>query len=83
MTAPPATCGKAGMPSWGAELDGVGLVLEGGIDVGKLLLGAGEADLEAFNLVEPAFALGLGDAGDEVVADVGQPCPLGWIGSEE
>ena len=29
---------------------------------GKLVVGAGEADLEAFDLSEPAFAFGFGDA---------------------
>ena len=48
------------------------------IELAELLLGASQADLESFNLAEPAFAFGLGDAGDQVVADVRQPCPLGW-----
>jgi hypothetical protein len=43
-------------------LDGVCLALERGGDLGELVLGAGEADLESLDLAEPAFALGLGDA---------------------
>lgn len=37
-------------------------------------MGAGEADAESFDLAEPAFAFGLGDAGEQVVADLFQPC---------
>ncbi|MEU8251059.1 hypothetical protein [Nonomuraea sp. NPDC048916] len=40
------------------------------IEPAELLLGASQADLESFNLAEPAFAFGLGNAGDEVVADL-------------
>jgi hypothetical protein len=38
--------------------------------VGELVVGAGEADLEAFDLAQPAFAFGLVDAGQQVVADL-------------
>jgi hypothetical protein len=57
----------------------------GGVPVklGDFLLGSGEADLEPLDLAEPSFAFGLGDAGDQVVADVGKSCPLGRIGPEE
>ncbi|MEU2871602.1 hypothetical protein ABZ769_20685 [Streptomyces olivoreticuli] len=51
--------------------------------LGKFLLDSGEADLEPLDLAEPAFAFGLGDVGDQVVADVGEPCPLGRIGLKE
>lgn len=54
-----------------------------GIELGKFVLGAGEADLEALDLAEPAFPLGLGDAGDQVVADLHEPTPLGRIGAQE
>ncbi|MEU2494082.1 hypothetical protein [Streptomyces sp. NPDC007883] len=33
------------------------------VDLGELILGVGEADLESCDLAEPAFALGFGDAG--------------------
>jgi len=59
-----------------AELDGGGSAPEGGIDLGELVLGAGEADPESFDLAEPAFLFGFGDAGVEVVADLDQPRPL-------
>ena len=45
------------------------------VDLGELVLGASEADLEsfdfaepAFDFAEPAFVFGFGDAGGEVVA---------------
>ena len=53
------------------------------VGVGELLFSAGQADLESFDLAVPSFPLGLRDAGDQIVADVGQPCPLGRIRSEE
>ena len=49
------------------------------VDLGELVLGAGEADLESFSFAQPAFALGFGDAGDEVVADLGDAGPLSGI----
>ncbi|KJY40954.1 hypothetical protein VR41_14220 [Streptomyces sp. NRRL B-1568] len=51
--------------------------------MGELLLCACEADLESFDLAEPAFVLGLGDAGDEVVADLLQPAALGRVRREK
>ncbi|GAA4624070.1 hypothetical protein GCM10023196_022750 [Actinoallomurus vinaceus] len=53
------------------------------IELAELLLGASQADLETFDLAEPAFRLGFGDSGDQVVADLGKPCPLGRVRSEE
>lgn len=35
-----------------------------------------------FDLSEPTLLLGFGDPGDEVVADLGKPCPFGGVGSE-
>ena len=52
-----------------AELDGLALAAQGGVDLGELVLGAGEADLEALDLAEPALALGFVDA----VVQVGPP----------
>ena len=46
-------------------------------------MGAGEADAESFDLAEPAFAFGLGDAGVQVVADLFEPGSLRGIGPEE
>ncbi|MFJ9566041.1 hypothetical protein ACIRQQ_39165 [Streptomyces fuscichromogenes] len=39
--------------------------------------------LVAWFLSQPAFALGLADAGDEVVADLLQPAALSLVRSEE
>jgi len=49
------------------------------VDLGELVVGAGEADLESFGFAEPAFAVGFGDAGGEVLADLGDAVPLGWV----
>ncbi len=46
------------------------------VDLGELVGGAEEADLESFDFAESAFVLGFGDAGDRVVADLGNAGPL-------
>jgi hypothetical protein len=51
-----------------AELDGVCRAPERGGDLGELVIGAREADLEPFHFTKPAFALGLGDAVEQVGA---------------
>lgn len=48
----------------------------------ELVAGSGKADFESFDFAEPAFALGLHNAGNEVVADGGDAGPLGWVGPE-
>ncbi|MFF9410375.1 hypothetical protein ACF1B0_33340 [Streptomyces anandii] len=53
------------------------------IELAEFLHGAGEADLEPFDLAEPAFPLGFGDSGDQVVADLCKPCALGRVRSKE
>jgi hypothetical protein len=50
------------------------------IELGGLLLCAGEAYLESFDLAEPPLLFCIGDSGDQVVADLGKPCPLGGPG---
>ena len=52
------------------------------VDLGDLVVGAGEADAESFDLTEPGFAFGLGDAGVQVVADLDQAGPLFRVGPE-
>lgn len=42
------------------------------VELGELALCARDTDLEALDLAEPALYLRLGDAGDEVVADLHQ-----------
>jgi len=49
------------------------------VDLGELVVGAGEADLESCDLAEPAFAFGFGDPGDEVVADLDDSLPLSRV----
>jgi hypothetical protein len=53
------------------------------VELGELLPRGSEADLQAFGFAEPAFVLGFADAGLEVVAQVGQPGPLGWVGPQQ
>ncbi|MFF1278983.1 hypothetical protein ACFVZC_37405 [Streptomyces marokkonensis] len=52
-------------------------------ELAELLLGASQADLETLDVAKPAFRLGFGDSGDQVVADLGKRCPLGRVRSEE
>lgn len=67
---------------WGCKVHGRMLPVAP-IELAELLLSASQADLETFDLAEPAFRLGFGDSGDQVVTDLGKPCPLGWVRSEE
>lgn len=48
----------------------------------ELLLRSGKADVQSFDFAEPSFAFGLGDAGEEVVADLGEVVPLGGVGPD-
>lgn len=57
------------------------LALNGGVDLSELVLGAGEADLEALDLAEPSFAFGLGNAVMQVVPDLFETAPHGTVGS--
>lgn len=63
-----------------AELDGGG---SGGefVELGELAARGGEADLQALDLTEPSLAAGFGDAGDEVVADLGEAATLVRVGA--
>src|SRR5580692_7751309 len=47
-----------------------------GLGLGELAGGGGEADAKSFGFAGPAFALGFGDAGVEVVADLFQAALL-------
>src|SRR5712691_8539100 len=66
-----------------AELDRVGLALEGCIDLGELALGSGEADLQSLDLAEPAFPLGLGDPVTQIDPDFLQAGALGGVRPQE
>ena len=46
------------------------------VDLGELVVGASEADVQSFDFAEPAFVFGFGDARDEVVAG---PDPAGVL----
>ena len=50
------------------------------VDLGELVAGAGETDLESFGFAVPAFALGFGDPSDQVVVDLGDAGTLGGRG---
>jgi hypothetical protein len=66
-----------------AELDGGGLPPQGCVDLGELVAGAGQADLQSLDFAEPAFALGFGDAVMEVVPDLLQPLSLRGVWPQE
>ena len=53
------------------------------MDLGELLPGPGEADLQPLDLAEPAFPFSFVDAGQEVVAHLFEPGALGGLGPEE
>ncbi|MGW7281643.1 hypothetical protein ACWGIV_25770 [Streptomyces sp. NPDC054844] len=52
------------------------------IELGELLLCAGEADLESFDLTKPSLLFCFGDSGDQVVADLDEAVSLSRIRSE-
>jgi hypothetical protein len=60
-----------------SEVDGVAAAAA--LELGELVFGAGEADREPLDLAEPASAFGLGDPGEQVVADLRQPVALGGV----
>ena len=55
---------------WHAELDRGGLPPQGSVDLGELVVGAGEADLQSFGFAGPALAFGFSDAVVQVGADL-------------
>jgi hypothetical protein len=59
-----------------SEVDGLAAATAA-VYLGEFVVGAGEADLESFDLAQPAFAFGFGDAGGGVVADLGDVGSLG------
>ena len=66
-----------------AEVDGLGSTGGGQVGLGELVVGGGEADLESLGFAGPAFALGFGDAGQEVVADSFESAALGGVDPQE
>ena len=61
--------GEGGYPEVGSAVAAGGDL----VHLGEFLAGAGQADLQSF---------GFADAGDQVVADFGQPRPLGGLGAQ-
>ena len=53
------------------------------VDLGELVVGAVEADLESLDLAEPALAFGLGDPVAEVVAYFLEAGLLGRVRPQE
>ena len=62
-----------------AEADGFGSAGGGQVGLGEFAGGGVEADLKSFGFAGPAFALGFGDAGEEVVADAFKAAALGGV----
>ena len=65
-----------------AEVDGRGAACAF-VELGELAFGAREADTQALGLPEPTLLLGLGDPGNQVVADLDQAWPLSWVNAKE
>ena len=56
-----------------AKVDGA---VGAAVDLGELVVGAGEADLQSLDFAKPAFAFGFGDAVVQVAVDLFQPPSL-------
>lgn len=75
----PCTGGpRRGQPQWDRPRAGCRRV-----DLRDLGFGPGEADAEPFDLAEPAFALGLGNSIEQVVADLREPTTLRGVRAQE
>ncbi|MBF8193122.1 hypothetical protein ITP53_47135 [Nonomuraea sp. K274] len=48
------------------------------VELGELACGGGQTDPQALGFAEPAFPIGLGDEGDQVVANLFQASSLFW-----
>lgn len=51
-------------------------------ELSEFVFGSGEADAESFDFAEPAFAVGFVDAGEQVVADLGESAALLGVRSQ-
>ena len=69
------------MESGDAEVDGGSAFA--GVELGQLVFGRGEADVELFGFAEPASFFSLADPVGEVVSDLIQSPPFAGINSEE
>jgi hypothetical protein len=61
----------------------VAVVAGAAVELRQLVVGIGEAGLQPLDLAQPALAFGLGDAGDQVVADFFQLGSLRRVWSKE
>ncbi|MFF0001227.1 hypothetical protein [Streptomyces avermitilis] len=59
-----------------AEVNGRSASGDEDVELDEFGVRCGQADLEPFGLAAPAFAFGLGDAGDQIVADIDEAGPL-------
>ena len=66
-----------------AQVDGFGAAGADLVHLGEFGVGAGEADLQALGLAVPAVRFGFGDAGEEVVTDLVQPCFGGGVWAQQ
>jgi hypothetical protein len=66
-----------------AELHRLGAAGADLVHLGEFGVGAGEADLEALGFAVPAVGFGFGDAGEQVVADLFQPCAGGRVRAQQ
>ena len=64
-------------------MDGVAAAGGDLVHLGEFGVGAGEADLEALGLAVPVVGFGFGDAGEQVVADLFQPCAGGRVRAQQ
>jgi hypothetical protein len=64
---------------WDAELDGLAAAGADLVHLRELGPGAGQAYFQPFGFAEPAVRFGFGDAGDQVVADLREAVPGGWV----
>lgn len=67
---------------WHAEPDGCSSAGTT-VDLGELIRGAGEADLQSFDLAEPALLLGFGDPVEQVFADGHDAVALVGVGPQQ
>jgi hypothetical protein len=62
-----------------AEFDRLGSACERLVELGDLVLGSSQADLQSFDFAQPSFTFGLDNSGLEVVADLNQAVALSWV----
>jgi len=71
--------GGAADGAWGgghAEVGAGAVACDERVGLGEFGVSGGQADVEAFGFAEPALTVGLGDAGEQVVADLDDPGAL-------